>query len=131
MAPAVPAHADDGGTRRGALARRLVELRETALGRPLKGLALASAAGTSKHSLWEWEHGRHIPREQVLDALARYFAQGDAAVAEALRHELLGLRAEALRELHEESAQLPPGRRRQATAKVRPARLATLEPRLI
>src|SRR5882724_5340141 len=72
MAPPDPAHADDGDSRRGTLARRLVELRETALGRPLKGLALASAVGTSKHSLWEWEHGRHIPREQALDALARF-----------------------------------------------------------
>ncbi|MEA2587699.1 MAG: hypothetical protein QOH66_626 [Actinomycetota bacterium] len=131
MALAVPAHADDSDSCRGALARRLVELRETALGRPLKGLALASAVGTSKHSLWEWEHGRHIPREQALDALARYFAQGDAAVAEALRSELLGLRAKAMRELHDESAQLPPGRRRQTTTKVRPARLTTLDPQVI
>src|SRR6266853_4265755 len=84
MAPTLPARTDDGAARRGALARRLVELRETAFGRPLKGLALASAVGTSKHSLWEWEHGRHVPREQALGALARYFAQGDATVAEAL-----------------------------------------------
>ena len=76
MAPTLPAQTDDGAARRGALARRLVELRETGLGRPVKGLALASAVGTSKHSLWEWEHGRHIPREQALDALARFFAQG-------------------------------------------------------
>ena len=131
MAPAVPAHADDGDSRRGTLARRLVELRETALGRPLKGLALASAVGTSKHSLWEWEHGRHIPRERALDAMARYFAQGDAAVAEALRSELLGLRAAALRELQDESARLPPGHRRQTTAKVRPARLSNLDSQLI
>jgi transcriptional regulator with XRE-family HTH domain len=131
MAPAVPAHADDNDSRRGALARRLVELRRTALGRPVKGLALASAVGTSKHSLWEWEHGRHIPREQALDALARYFAQGEGAIAEALRSELLGLRAEALRELHDESAQLPPGQRRKTTAKIRPARLTNLGPQLI
>jgi transcriptional regulator with XRE-family HTH domain len=128
MAPAVPAHADDSDSCREALARRLVELRQTALGRHVKGLALASAVGTSRHSLWEWEHGRHIPREQALDALARYFAQGDAAVAEAFRSELLGLRAKAMRELHDESAQLPPGRRRQTTTKVRPARLTTLDP---
>src|SRR2546425_2116999 len=131
MAPAVPAHADGGDARRGALARRLVELRETALGRPVKGLALASAVGTSKHSLWEWEHGRHIPREKALDALARFFAQGDPDTAKALRSELLGLRDEALRELHSESAHLPPGRRRQAAAKVRPAHLTTLDPQLI
>src|SRR5438876_8434756 len=68
MAPTLPARTDDGASRRGALARRLVELRETGLGRPVKGLALASAVGTSRHSLWEWEHGRHIPREQALDA---------------------------------------------------------------
>jgi hypothetical protein len=48
-----------------------------------------------------------------------------------LRNELLGLRDEALRELHNESAQLPPGRRRQAAAKVRPAHLTTLDPQLI
>src|SRR5437588_8558188 len=120
MAPTLPARPDDGAARRGALARRLVELRETAFGRPVKGLALASAVGTSKHSLWEWEHARHIPREQAPDTLARYFAQGETAVAEALRSELLGLRAEALRELHDESAHRPPGRRRQATAKIRP-----------
>jgi transcriptional regulator with XRE-family HTH domain len=131
MAPTLPARTDDGAARRGALARRLVELRETALGRPVKGLALASAVGTSKHSLWEWEHGRHIPREQVLDALARFFARGDPDAAEALRSELLGLRDEALRELQTESAQLPPGRRRKAAAKVRPAHLATLDPQLI
>src|ERR1700730_16091738 len=104
MAPALPAQADDSASRRGALARRLVELRETALGHPVKGLALAPAVGTSKHSLWEWEHGRHIPREQALDAVARFFAQGDADAAEALRSELLDLRADALRELHDESA---------------------------
>src|SRR5438477_7133277 len=131
MAPALPAQTDDGVSRRGALARRLVELRETGLGRPVKGLAVASAVGTSKHSLWEWEHGRHIPREQALGALARFFAQGDPDAAEALRSELLGLRDEALRELHDESAQLPPGRRRQAVAKVRPAHLTTLDPQLI
>src|SRR2546421_5856640 len=117
MAPTLPAQTDDGASRRGALARRLVELRESAFGRPVRGLGLASAVGTSKHSLWEWEHGRHIPREQALDALARYFAQGEGAIAEALRSELLGLRAEALRELQDESAQLPPGRRRRTTAK--------------
>ena len=87
MAPTLPARTDDGAARRGALARRLVELRETAFGRPVKGLALASAVGTSKHSLWEWEHGRHIPRAQVLDALARFFARGDPDAAEGLRSE--------------------------------------------
>ena len=126
MAPTPPAQTDAGASRRGALARRLVELRETGLGRPVKGLALASAVGTSKHSLWEWEHGRHIPREQALDALARFFARGDPDAAEALRIELLGLRDQALRELQNESARLPPGRRRAAAAatKVRPAHLA-------
>jgi len=131
MAPTLPAPTHDGAARRGALARRLVELRETAFGRPVKGLALASAVGTSKHSLWEWEHGRHIPREQALDALARFFTHGDPDAAEALRSELFRLRAEALRELQNESARLPPGRRRKAAAKVRPAHLATLDPQLI
>jgi transcriptional regulator with XRE-family HTH domain len=131
MAPTLPARTDDGAARREALARRLVELRETAFGRPVKGLALASAVGTSKHSLWEWEHGRHIPREQALDALACFFAQGDSDAAEAFRSELLGLRAEALRELQNESAQRPPGHRRKAAAKGRPAHLSTLDPQLI
>ena len=118
-------------TRRGALAQRLVELRMTGLGRPVKGLAVASAIGATKQSLWEWEHARHVPREQTLDRLARFFAQGDPQRVEELRSELFELRAQALEELHQESVQAPPGRRRQALGKSREARLTTLSPTLI
>ncbi len=52
-------------------------------------------------------------------------------MAEALRSQLLGLRAEALRELHNETAQLPPSRRRRRAAKLCPTRLNTLGPPLI
>src|SRR5436305_12824265 len=84
-----------GTTRRGVLARRLVELRMTALGRPVKGLAVASAIGATKQSLWEWEHGRHVPREQVLDRLAPFSPPGTRERAESLRNRLLDLRAQA------------------------------------
>ncbi|HWD09354.1 MAG TPA: helix-turn-helix transcriptional regulator [Actinomycetota bacterium] len=113
------------------MARRLLELRMTALGRPVKGLAVASAIGVSKQSLWEWEHGRHVPREQALEKLARFFVKGDPERAGALRSELLDLRVQALAELHRESAQAPPTRRRSTSATPGEMRLTSLDPALI
>src|SRR2546426_8790975 len=115
MAPSVPAETDDGASRRGALARRLVELRETALGRPLKGLALASAVGTSKHSLWEWEHGRHPPgagSRRSRPLLRPGGRRRSRSAPERATWPSSGGRGE----LHDESAHLPPGRRRPTTA---------------
>src|SRR5919197_305611 len=115
---------------RDALGSRLRELREEALGREVKGLSLAAALGCTRHSVWEWEAGRHIPRPPTLEKIARYFASGDGECEAKLRAELLNLRAKAFDEVHREHARLPPsgGRRSQ---RQRSSRLSSLDPALV
>src|SRR5919197_330037 len=95
---------------RDALGSRLRELREEALGREVKGLALAAALGCSRHSVWEWEAGKHTPRIRTIERIARYFALNDRGRELELRAELLALRTKAIEEAHRESARLPPSR---------------------
>jgi transcriptional regulator with XRE-family HTH domain len=117
------------GVQRIALAQRLRKLRTTELGREVKLDAVANATGSKRSSVWEWEQGHHIPREQALKKLSRFFAQGDSERAQQLVGELLVLRSAAIEELHEEGVRASPHRARPGRRVG--TRLRTLDPSLI
>jgi transcriptional regulator with XRE-family HTH domain len=101
------------------------------LGRQIKGLSLASALGCTRHAIWEWEAGMHVPGPKTLEKMARFFAQNDPELEQTLRDELFTLRSRAVEEAHGEGAALPPSRKGRRTPGRQTPRLANLDPALV